>query len=120
MKSAFLMFVFLALIFSTISLAQQHSEDKIAMKRYLVERSFPDGLEIPINQEGCDMVMGVVSNNTEDQVTWIHSYVSSDKKKSFCIYDAPSMEAILEAAKKNNIPVDKIIEVTVLDPYFYH
>jgi hypothetical protein len=30
------------------------------------------------------------------------------------------MEAILEAAKKNNIPVDKIIEVTVLDPYFYH
>ncbi len=50
---------------------------------------------------------------------WIYSFVSADKKKTFCIYDAPSPEAIKKAADKNGIPVDKITEVSVLDPYFY-
>jgi hypothetical protein len=52
-------------------------------------------------------------------VTWVHSYVTPDKKKTFCIYDAPSPEAIRTAAKRNNLPVDSITPVSVLDPYFY-
>jgi len=52
-------------------------------------------------------------------VTWMQSYVSPDKKRSFCIYDAPSPEAIRSTAQKNSLPVDKITEVRVLDPYFY-
>ena len=52
-------------------------------------------------------------------VTWIHSYVSNDKKKSFCVYDAPSPEAIRSTAKANGLPVNRITEVRVLDPYFY-
>ena len=39
--------------------------------------------------------------------------------KSFCVYDAPSPEAIRSTAQKNSLPVDKITEVRVLDPYFY-
>ena len=50
----------------------------------------------------------------------MHSYVSPDKKQTFCIYDAASPEAIRSAAKRNGLPVDKITEVRVLDPYFYH
>jgi hypothetical protein len=52
-------------------------------------------------------------------VTWVHSYVTPDKKKTFCIYDAPMPEAIHMAAKRNNLPVDSITQVNVLDPYFY-
>ena len=61
----------------------------------------------------------IVFNNAEDGVTWIHSYVSDDGKKSHCIYDAPSPEAIRRTARRNNLPVDRITEVRVLDPYFY-
>lgn len=89
------------------------------MPRYLVERSFADCLQIPINEEGASMCRTVVANNAEDQVTWVHSYVTEDKAKTFCIYDAPSPEAIRRAARRNNLPVDKITEVRVLDPYFY-
>jgi len=89
------------------------------MSRYLVERTFPDGLAIPVNDEGAQVCLTVVGNNTVDGVTWIHSYVTSDKKKTFCIYDAPSPEAIRTAAKRNNLPVDSISPVSVLDPYFY-
>ena len=64
------------------------------MPRYLVERTFPDGLAIPISDEGVQTCLIVIGNNAEDGVTWVHSYVASDKKKSFCIYDAPSPEAI--------------------------
>ncbi len=65
------------------------------------------------------MCLSVVSNNAEDNVTWIHSYVTKDKKKTFCIYDAPSEAAIRKSAKANGLPVDNITEVSVLDPYFY-
>jgi len=89
------------------------------MPRYIVERSFPEGLVIPIDSEGarsCDLV---ARNNAEEGVTWVHSYVSEDKKKTFCVYDAPSPEAIRQVARRNNLPVDRITQVRVLDPYFY-
>lgn len=89
------------------------------MPRYVVERVFKDGLLIPISPEGQRICLGVVDNNLEDNVTWVHSYVSDDKVKSFCIYDAPSPEAVRKAAGRNNLPIEKITEVSVLDPYFY-
>ena len=90
------------------------------MPRYLVERSFPGGLAIPITSAGADTCNLVIGNNSEGGVTWLHSYVSPDKKHTFCIYDAPSPESIRSAAGRNELPVDKITEVRVLDPYFYH
>ena len=89
------------------------------MPRYIVERTFPDGLAIPMTGQGADVCLTVVGNNMLDKVTWIHSYVTKDKKKTFCIYDAPSAEAIRNAANRNSLPVDKITQVGVLDPYFY-
>ena len=68
---------------------------------------------------GKDLCLTVVSNNAEKNVTWIHSYNTKDKKKTFCIYDVSSPEAIRKADKMNELPVDNIIEVSVLDPYFY-
>ena len=90
------------------------------MPRYMVERTFPDGLEIPVNADGAGAMCGIVERNATEGVSWVHSYVSADKKKTFCVYDAPSPEAIHAVARKNGIPVDEIHEVRVLDPYFYH
>lgn len=90
------------------------------MPRYLVERTFHDGLAIPVNNDGAETCELVVGNNLMDGVTWVHSYVTLDKGKTFCVYDAPSMEAIHRAAERNGLPVDSITQVSVLDPYFYH
>ena len=89
------------------------------MPRYIVERTFPDGLAIPMTDQGAEVCLTVVGNNMQDKVTWVHSYVTKDKKKTFCIYDAPSPEAIRKVAKTNGLPVDEITQVDVLDPYFY-
>ncbi len=89
------------------------------MPRYLIERTFSEGLEILDDSKSVDECLKIVSNNLYDEVTWVHSYVSDDKSKSFCIYDAPSPEAVRRAARRNNLPIDKITEVRVLDPYFY-
>lgn len=89
------------------------------MPRYLVERTFPDGLAIPVTDEGAARCLNVVDTNAEDGVTWVHSYVSEDKQKTFCIYDGPHPEAIRRAARRNSLPVDAITRVTVLAPYFY-
>ena len=89
------------------------------MPRFLVERSFPAGLAIPVTEQGAGICLAVVGNNMQDRVTWVHSYVTQDKNKTFCIYDAPTPEAIHRAAQRNSLPVDTITEVSVLDPYFY-
>lgn len=89
------------------------------MPRYMVERTFPRGLNIPINADGVEGVQRVVEANSTEGVTWVHSYVSTDKHKTYCIYDGPSQDAIQAVATKNGLPVDSIAEVRVLDPYFY-
>ena len=89
------------------------------MPRYMVERSFPDCLSIPINDAGRQAVGSVVATNAEHGVTWVHSYVSADRKQTFCIYDAPSPDAIRKVAGANGLPVGNITQVNVLDPYFY-
>jgi Protein of unknown function (DUF4242) len=89
------------------------------MPRYLVERTFPDGLEIPVNADGAATCLSVVNKNADLGVTWLHSLVSEDHKKTFCIYDGPNPEAIRQAAERNSLPVDRIMRVSVLDPYFY-
>ena len=89
------------------------------MPRYLVERTFPDCLDIPTNETGAKACLNVVQNNAEEHVTWVTSYVSPDRTKTFCIYDGPSAQSIRSAAEANGLPVDSITEVRVLDPYFY-
>jgi hypothetical protein len=89
------------------------------MPRYVVERTFPDRLIIPMDETGAELCHAIVSHNVQEQVTWVHSYVSQDKQKTFCIYDGPSPEAIRQAARHSHFPIDCITEVHVLDPYFY-
>jgi hypothetical protein len=89
------------------------------MPRYLVERSFPDGLDIPMTDDGAKTCLGVVQNNAEEQVTWVTSYVSTDRTKTYCIYDGPTPESITRSAAANGLPVDAVSEIRVLDPYFY-
>jgi Protein of unknown function (DUF4242) len=96
-----------------------HTVRRSYMPRYVVQRTFPDGLHIPVDNGGADTCRGVIERNSEEGVTWIHSYVSEDKHTTFCIYDAPSPEAVRKTATGNHLPVDSITEVRVLDPYFY-
>jgi len=90
------------------------------MPRYLIERTFKDGLAIPTTKQGADTCRTVVDNNGDVGVTWVHSYVSKDHKKTYCIYDGPNEDSIRKAAERNGLSVDSIHEISVLDPYFYH
>lgn len=90
------------------------------MPRYIVERTFPDGLHIPSTGAGAQACLTVVGKNGGNGVTWVHSYVTNDKKKTYCIYDGPDEAAIRVSAEQNGLPVDSVTAVSVLDPYFYH
>jgi hypothetical protein len=81
------------------------------MPRYLVERTFSSVPELSVDE--------VVERNSDDGVTWMHSYVDEDTGAMLCLYEAPSPEAIRSAARRNDLPVDRITRVRVLDPYSY-
>ena len=89
------------------------------MPRYIVERTFPGGLGLPTTAAGATLCRQIVRHNAEEGVTWLHSYVSADRSRTYCVYDAPTPEAIREVARRNELPVNAISEVSVLDPYFY-
>jgi hypothetical protein len=80
------------------------------MPRYLVERNFQSVPDLAVD--------AVVERNADDGVTWFHSYVSEDGTM-VCVYEAPSPEAIRKAARRSDLPVDRITRVRVLDPYSF-
>lgn len=75
---------------------------------------------MPIDSDGAASCDQAGHRNMEERVTWVHSYVSTDKHTTFCIYDGPSPEAVRRAAQRNGLPVDRVTEVRVLDPFFYY
>lgn len=89
------------------------------MPRYLVQRTFPDGLNFPVGSDGRNTAAKVGDKNSTEGVHWVHSYVTEDDRMTYCIYDGPSPEAIRTVAQHNGLPVDSITEVRVLDPYGY-
>ncbi|MFN2486421.1 MAG: nickel-binding protein [Acidimicrobiia bacterium] len=66
------------------------------MPRYLVERSFPDGFETPPGPEGREALISIIKCNFDRNVNWVHSYVSIERDKTFCVYDAPTPKRCVE------------------------
>lgn len=89
------------------------------MPRFLVERTFPDRFSMPEGDAGTRLRDGIVDSNAASKVTWIHSYVSDDRTKTFCIYEASSPDDIRTAAEALGLPCDKVTEVSSLDPYAF-
>jgi uncharacterized protein DUF4242 len=76
------------------------------MPRYIIERNFAE--QLGLTKDGVESVKRI---NEEEGVAWIFSFLSADKKKTYCLYEAPNPEAIRAAARRNNLPADVIIEV---------
>lgn len=77
-----------------------------AVPQFLIERNFAEELELTK-----EAVFQVERINDEEGVKWIYSFLSADKKKTYCLYEAPNAEAIRAAARRADIPADTIIEV---------
>lgn len=80
--------------------------------RYLVERRLTAPPDLTVD--------AVVAINEDNGVTWFHSFVDEDTGTMFCLYEAPSPEAIRKAARHSGLPVDRITKVRVFDPYSYN
>jgi hypothetical protein len=76
------------------------------MPIYMIERNFAEQLEV--TPEGAAAINQI---NDDESVRWLISFLSTDKKKTFCLYEASSAQAILDAARRAGIPADTIIEV---------
>lgn len=81
------------------------------MPLFMIERNFAEQIEL-----NRDVVTEVTQVNADVGVQWLFSFLSADKKKTYCLYEAPSAEAIREAARRLNVPADEIIEVGEVRP----
>jgi hypothetical protein len=81
------------------------------MPLYLIERTFADQLDL-----SPDDVRLIEDVNADEGVGWLFSFLTADRRRSYCLYEAPSPDAIVEAARRANVPVDEIVEVSKLVP----
>jgi hypothetical protein len=86
------------------------------MPRYLIEREFPEDLDVPLNAWGAERCRRIVEANLEEGVTWLASYIDRDLRRAFCLYEGPTPEAIRAASGRNHLPVTRISEVRVFEP----
>jgi len=81
------------------------------MPLFLIERSFAEQLDLT-----SDTVREVTEINADVGVHWLFSFLSADKKKTYCLYEASNADAIRTAAQRAGIPADVIVEVDRIDP----
>ena len=81
------------------------------MALFLVERDFAEALDLD-----ADFVERIVAVNDDVGVRWVYSFLSADKRKTYCLYEAESEDAIIEAARRGNVPADVIIRVDQFRP----
>jgi hypothetical protein len=83
------------------------------MALYMIERSFADQLDL--TEGDVELIEEV---NGGEGVRWLFSFLSADRRRTYCLYEAPSPEAILSAARKANVPADVVVEVSAATPQF--
>ncbi|HEV8450217.1 MAG TPA: DUF4242 domain-containing protein [Gaiellales bacterium] len=81
------------------------------MALFLIERSFADQLDLT----GEDVRL-IEDINADEGVNWLFSFLSADRRRSYCLYEAPSPVQIIAAAKRANVPVDQVVEVSKFQP----
>jgi hypothetical protein len=86
------------------------------MPRFIIERNFAEKLELAAWKEGNERVERI---NDEEGVKWIFSFLSADKRKTYCLYEAANPDAIRKAAARANIPADVITMVDEVNPAMF-
>jgi hypothetical protein len=81
------------------------------MPLYVIERTFAERLELPE-----DAVRRIDDINADEGVSWLFSFISADRLRTYCLYEAPSPDAIIEAARRANVPADAVVEVSKFVP----
>ena len=76
------------------------------MPLYVIERRFAEQLD-----PGVEDVKFIEAANAEEGVKWVFSFLTADQRRTYCLYEAPSPEAILAAARRANLPADAIVEI---------
>ena len=76
------------------------------MPLFVIERTFAVQLELTN-----DDVRRIEEINADEGVRWLFSFLSADRRRTYCLYEAPSADAIMAAAKRGEIPADAIVEV---------
>ncbi|MGY1703437.1 DUF4242 domain-containing protein [Geodermatophilus sp. SYSU D00697] len=77
------------------------------MPVFMIERRYSDALELT-----ADIADGVNRINADEGVRWLYSFLSADKRKTYCLYEAPSADAIRRAAVRAGLPADVVVEVS--------
>ena len=81
------------------------------MPLFLIERQFAD--EVVVDDATAATIRQV---NDEIGIQWLYSFLSADRRKTYCLYEAPNADAIRAAARRLNLPADAIIEASQMQP----
>lgn len=77
------------------------------MPLYIIERNFAEQLDL----DAAD-VSAMRAIHGDCGVNWLFSFLTADKRKTYCLFEAKNEEAVFEAARRANVPADEVVEVS--------
>jgi len=83
------------------------------MPLYMIERAFAEQLDLTDAD-----ITEIEEINADEGVRWVFSFLSADRRRTYCLYEAPTAAAIVAAARKANVPADAVVEVGAATPGF--
>jgi hypothetical protein len=89
------------------------------MPKFMIEREIPNaGSLSPADLQGIAAkscgVLGEMNHSGTD-IQWVQSFVTNDK--IYCVYNAPTADAVREHAKRGGFPANRVERVFgIIDP----
>ena len=84
------------------------------MALFVIEREFAEQLEL-----SPDLVQAVEDFNGDAGLRWLFSFLSADRKKTYCLYEAPDADSLRRQADELGIPADVVVEVSEINPTLF-
>ena len=84
------------------------------MPLFVIERSYAD--QLSVNEEGIELTEAY---NADADLRWLFSFLSADRRRTYCLYEAPDADALFEQARALGIPADSVIEVSEVNPAMF-
>src|SRR6476619_7632739 len=78
-----------------------------SMALFMIERNLAEEMQL-----SPELLAGIEEYNGNANLRWLFSFLSADRKKTYCLYEAPDADALRAAARRNNLPADVIIEIS--------
>lgn len=81
------------------------------MPLFLIERQHAEQMEL--DELGAQ---SLAKEDLDEGLRWVYSFLSADRRRTYCLFQAPSAEVVRQASRRAGLPDAVLVEVDPVGP----